>query len=192
MPLFAWKLLGYAVLALTLMGTGAKLMSDWDSHKIVTMRAELTAAAAQAHATTLVQKAITKADTSAETSAQAAITQRAHIIYQERTRYVPQPGPSVAVPCVSNGMLRLHDAAILGADPGDLEPPAGQSDDACSTLSASDFMGLVANNYAAARANAEQLDALEADIVARGQAITDPGATQPPAPVINPGGSNAP
>jgi hypothetical protein len=59
------------------------------------------------------------------------------------------------------GVVRVYDAAILGADPAALSLPAGQSDDTASPVSASLLAANAAENYAACRANAEQLKRLE-------------------------------
>ena len=171
MPLWAWKLIGYAVIALTLMGVGAKLMSVWDAGSIAKYKATLAAQTAAVRQVTAVTTLLTKDDQAKEVLAQGALASQTKTITKEITRYVPRPGPSVSVPCVSNGMLRVHDAAVLGRDPGEILPPAGQPDDACSSVAAADFMATIAANYGAARQNAEQLNALEDDIKSRSSVV---------------------
>ena len=171
MPLWAWKLIGYAVIALTLMGIGAKLMSVWDAGSIAKYKATLAAQTAAVKQVTAVTTLLTKDDQAKEVLAQGALASQTKTITKEITRYVPRPGPSVSVPCISNGMLRVHDAAVLGVDPSTILPPAASPDDACSTVAASDFMADVAANYGIARANAEQLNALEDDIKSRSSAV---------------------
>lgn len=180
LPTWAMNVIGYAILAAVIAGCGAKLVSVWDTHEIKGLKSTIAVAAAQAHATTIVQKVLTKANGAAETAAQATLATQARIIIKKVPVYVSS-SPKPPVGCVTNGMLRLHDAAVLGADPADVQPPAGQPDAACSTLAPSDFMAVVAANYAAARANAEQLDSLESDITQRVKAVADPTSADPSA-----------
>lgn len=58
------------------------------------------------------------------------------------------------------GLVRVHDAAILGLDPSAFSIPAGQSDDAASSVKASDLAANDAENFGACRANQEQLGRL--------------------------------
>jgi hypothetical protein len=62
------------------------------------------------------------------------------------------------------------DAAALGVDPDTLSLAPGQSDGSCAPVKASDLAASVAGNYGAARANAEQLTALQNWIAAEAQA----------------------
>jgi hypothetical protein len=181
MPWIAWKIILYAVAGLTLMGAGAKIMSIWDAGTIAKYQTTITAQRAVVRQVTAVTAQITKSDQAAEVAAQAKIVTQTRTVTKEITRYVPRPGPSVSVPCVSNGMLRVHDAAVLGVDPSTILPPASSPDDACSPVAASDFMADINANYGVARANAEQLNALEADVTARANAVA---AAQGPAPPL--------
>jgi hypothetical protein len=63
--------------------------------------------------------------------------------------------------CLPYGLVRVLDSAALAADPGRLALAPGQSDDTCASVKASDLARSVAGNYAASRANAEQLTALQ-------------------------------
>ncbi len=81
--------------------------------------------------------------------------------------------------CVPVGLVRLLDAAALGVDPADLVLPAGQSDDTCSSVRASDLARSVVGNYGIARQNAEQLDQLIADIRERMKLVNE-GSEEPP------------
>lgn len=83
------------------------------------------------------------------------------IIKEVPTHVTPQTDARVCVPV---GLVRLLDAAALGIEPSDLVLPAGQSDDTCSAVKASDLARSVARNYGTARQNAEQLNQLIADI----------------------------
>lgn len=174
-PTLAWKLIGYAVIALAIFGAGMKLMSAIDAGALAKCKATIAAQTAVVKQVTAVTTQITKSDQAQEAAAQTALARQATVITKEITHYVPVPAPGVSVPCVSNGMLRVHDAAVLGVDPSEVLPPASQPDDSCSPVTATDFMAAVAGNYATARENAEQLNALEADVKSREAAVAAAG-----------------
>jgi hypothetical protein len=160
------SLAAYAAVAALLFGGGFKLAHDLDQGTIQHMKAAEAQAAAdaqkQARSIEQQQAQISNLTGAAEASAQEALQARARVVTKEITHYVT--AAQDARGCVTWGMLRLHDAAALGVDPASLQPPSGQSDDACSPVKPSDFAAGVAGNYAVAHENAEQLDALEADI----------------------------
>jgi hypothetical protein len=64
------------------------------------------------------------------------------------------------------GVVRLFDAAASGSDPGVVAAAIapGQPDDAASPIALSDLVALLAQDFGAARANADQLSALEAAV----------------------------
>lgn len=93
----------------------------------------------------------------AEAQAQQKIVMQHNVITQEITKYVP-----VHVTCITYGLVRLLDAASLGADPANSTVAAGKPDDACTSLTARQLAASVIDNYTTALANAEQLNALEA------------------------------
>jgi hypothetical protein len=98
-------------------------------------------------------------------SHQATEAQAARIIKQKVYIHVHDPAaPPRSVGCVSVGLVRLHDAAALGVDPDALPLPAGSSDDACSAVTNAELAGAISDNYAAARANAAQLNDLIANV----------------------------
>lgn len=68
------------------------------------------------------------------------------------------------------GLARILRAAAAGVDPASLSLPAGQSDDTCADLTPSEVASWFADYAAAARGNAEQLDALEAAVRANDKA----------------------
>lgn len=106
---------------------------------------------------------------------QATEAQAARVVKQKVYIHVHDPAaPPRVVGCVSVGLVREHDAAALGVDPDTLPLPAGSSDDACSAVTNADLAGAIADNYAAARANAAQLDDLEANVKAKVDATTRP------------------
>jgi hypothetical protein len=97
----------------------------------------------------------------AEAKAQAAIAAHAHIITREITIHVPE-----TVPCIPYGLVRLLNDAASGSDPAHAATAASQPDDACAPISWRAFAGELADDYTTGRANAEQLNALEADVTA--------------------------
>lgn len=183
LPAIAWKLIGIGVILLTLLGVGARLASIWYSPQIKGLQAQHQAAVAKSHQLAVVTKRITVVSQRSEKAAQATLATQARVIKQKVYVHVHDPSPAHPVPCISWGMLRLHDAAVGGISPDDLALPVGQSDDACSPVAPSVFVAAVADNYAAARANAEQLDALVADINDRRAVVA---AADAPAPDLNP------
>lgn len=64
------------------------------------------------------------------------------------------------------GLIRLLQSAALGTDTTGIAPSPGQPDGACSGLSWRSFATDLADDYGNARANAEQLNALEDSVVA--------------------------
>jgi hypothetical protein len=106
---------------------------------------------------------------------QTTEAQAARVVKQKVYIHVHDPAaPARAVGCVSVGLVRLHDAAALGVDPDTLPLPAGSSDDACSAVTNAGLASAIADNYAAARANAAQLDDLEANVKAKVDATARP------------------
>lgn len=174
LPTWAINLIGGVLLALLVAGVGAHLASVWYAPQLVAAKTQIKATDTAAKAVKVAQTSITKTDSAAETAAQATIQVQTRTIIKKAPIYV-SASPSPPVGCVTNGMLRLHDAAVLGVDPADIHPPAGQPDAACSTTAPSDFMAAVVDNYATARANAEQLNALEVDLDARIEALAPAG-----------------
>ena len=96
-----------------------------------------------------------------EAAAQQKIVTETVTVSKEIPIHVPQ-----SVPCISYGLVRVLDDAATGSDTANAPAPAGQSDDACAPLSWRAFASELAGDYATGRANAEQLNALEADVTA--------------------------
>jgi hypothetical protein len=173
LPLWAIKAIGIGVLALVLIGTGARIAAIWYAPQVAGLKAVQHAQTAEAHATKVVQAALSKTSAEAEDQAQARIVRQDRVIIRKVPVYVSRDvHPPIG--CITVGMLRLHDAAVIGHDPADIHPPAGELDDACSAVSPSDFMAVVAHNYALSRQNGEQLNSLEADLKARIDAVASP------------------
>lgn len=94
----------------------------------------------------------------AEAKAQQDIAANQNQIRQELPNYV-----SSHTTCVTYGIVRLLNAA-LGRYDLSLPTPAGKPNDACAPITADQFTGDVIDNYILAVENAEQLNALEAEI----------------------------
>lgn len=171
------RLIGYSLLAAALIGGAAYVRHEWDAGQAA--RAQVVARAAQDKAVSRAETVVVHQAQAQETAAQHTLAAQATVIIKRIPVYVSS-SPSPPVGCVTWGMLRLHDAAVLGLSPDDL-PAASQPDAACSSVAPSAFAATVARNYAAARANAEQLTALQRDI--RAQAVA---AGAPPVAVSEP------
>lgn len=103
------------------------------------------------------------------TSQQKIVTQTVTITKEIPAHVTPAQD---ARTCITYGLVRVFDAAAGGADPDTLSLPAGQSDDACAPVKASDLARSVAENYGSARDNADQLTALQGWV--RQQGIVKP------------------
>lgn len=144
--------------------TDAHWQKKWNAH-VAADAAVVKAAEDHVAAAEKVQAA---RDTTAAVT-QAQVQER--IVY--RTTTIIKRIPDHVTPaqdasgCVTYGLVRVLDAAALGADPGDLELPAGKSDDACAPVKASALAASIVENYGVGQQNAEQLNALIADTRAR-------------------------
>lgn len=126
---------------------------------------KLAAADRQLVATTMAAKTaqvdVEAGDTA--TTHQATLAAQAAVVKQKRsTHVVVPPAPPTAPGCVTFGLVRQHDAAALGVDPDSLPLPAGATDGACSPVTDADLADAIGDNYAAARANAQELTDLQA------------------------------
>ena len=158
------KVAGWMLIALVLVGTVLGVKAEWDAGQ-----AAIHQVAAIKKVSVIETSAVKKADLIAaktDTAAQAKIVIRTRTILKKVPTYV-----STSAPCIPWGVVRLHDAAVLGVDPSTLQAPASEPDDACSTITASALVDTVVANYGIAQANAQQLNDLEADIAARAQAV---------------------
>ena len=110
------------------------------------------------------QDAVTLASALSEAQAQEKVVTITQTVTKEIPAHVP---PAVdATVCVPFGLIRLLDASALQADPDSLSLPTGQSDGSCSPVKASALAQSVIDNYGVAQANAEQLTALQAWVLA--------------------------
>ncbi|HTW35200.1 MAG TPA: hypothetical protein VMD53_11340 [Rhizomicrobium sp.] len=151
-------------------GGGVYVAHHWDAGDIETLQTKIATlqrddARAKADAIAAAAEHMRRADAIslnsavAEAQVQQKLADEKSIIAQEVHRHVSRS--TVARLCIPYGLVRVLDAASLGADPDSLPVPAGQSDDACAPVAAADLAANVAANYATARSNAEQLNALQ-------------------------------
>lgn len=115
---------------------------------------------------------------SADSSAahQTALAAQAAVVKSKVRSHVHEPPPAAtpAVGCVTYGLVRQHDAAALGVDPDALPLPSGATDDACAPVANADLADAISDNYAAARANAQELNDLQANVTAKVDATNPP------------------
>ena len=176
-PGFSW--VKFVVVALALVGTfsaGSYAGWRWEREAYLTQvasdkDAEIYAVQAMAKAQQ-AQDAVALAAAVKEAKAQATVETQIVTVTKEIPRYVTIHQDAVV--CVPYGLVRLLDATVNQTDPSAFQPPAGQSDDTCSPVKASALAGSVIANYGAAIANAEQLTALQAWIVANHAAQVQP------------------
>jgi hypothetical protein len=148
------------VIALGAFFGGMALMHKFDAGEL----ANYKLAAEKQHAADLAaaaekQKQIDGAAIAAA-SAEAATQGANAAMLQKELANVTAHVSAKAVPCISWGLVRVLDAAALGVSPDDLSLPAGKSDDTCSPFTAAQLAVSVVSSFGAARANADQLNAL--------------------------------
>lgn len=172
------KLGVYAGMALAVIFAGWMVVHTIQQGAIKNIVAQDTAHAAQVDAAgAKIDAAQSAVDAkSAEDSATHQTTEAtaARVIKQKVYIHVHDPVAPRAVGCVSVGLVRQHDAAALGVDPDTLPLAPGVTDDACSTVANSELAGAIADNYAAARANAAQLNDLIGNIKGKVDATSAP------------------
>lgn len=157
---FLLKFLLPAVLAF---GCGVAAARHWDAGVIAELKLADQTAQAQALHTALAlrekQDAVTLAAALREAAAQQKIVAQTVTLTREIPIYVSPRIDSGR--CITYGLVRVLDGAVLGTDPAALSLPAGKSDDSCAPVDAAALAANIAANYGAARANAEQLDGLQ-------------------------------
>lgn len=172
-PGFSWvKVAAYALGAALLISGGAYAGYRWEAGTVATLKLE--AAQERAQAVSLAAQSQKAQDTVAltaavsEAKAQAQIVTKTITLTKEVPRYVTVRQDAIV--CIPVGLARVLRAAAAGSDPSAVELAPGQSDDACSDLTASEVAGWFSGYAGASQANAEQLTALQAWIVANHQA----------------------
>lgn len=168
----------YAGMAAAVLFAGWMVVHTIQRGAIKNIVAQDTAHAAQVDAAgARIDAAQARVDVkSAEDSSthQIAEAKVAAVVKQKVYIHVHDPVAPRAVGCVSYGLVRQHDAAALGVDPDTLPLPSGVTDDACSPVANTELAGAIADNYAAARANAAQLNDLIANVKGKVDATNPP------------------
>lgn len=157
----AIEAIGAAIVALLIFAGGMKLEYDLDAAKITKM--ELSYAQAQQKAVAEAaakQKAEDDQATAAATSEAANQSQLATSLQQQLAE-VKSHVTSKPITCITWGFVRVLDAAVSGISASSINLGPGKSDDACSPFTADQLAAFVVQNYGIARANAEQLNALQ-------------------------------
>lgn len=157
-----WGYVASALAAAALSGYLVHTFDDDTYQKLKLADAQASIRASQVVAS--IQKKIDAANLASalqEEKAQQQIITQTQTVTKEIPVYVHDtiscPGPSV-------GLARLLYASAAGVDPATVSLAAGQSDDACSDVTASEVASWFSQFAGAARENAEQLNALEASI----------------------------
>ncbi|MGH6829067.1 MAG: hypothetical protein ACREFW_09180 [Rhizomicrobium sp.] len=160
----AWGYLAAAGMAAILAASGTGyVVHRMDEATIAQMKlADSEASLTASEAAAGVQKAADGIDLDAamaEAKAQEKIVRQTVTVTREITVHVPDVRA-----CIPYGLVRVLDAAATGADPASLGVAAGEPDDTCAPLSWRDLAASLADDYGIGRRNAEQLNALEANI----------------------------
>jgi hypothetical protein len=147
--------------------------------------ADKTAQLAAASAAAAKQKALDDSGihaAAADAQAQGLIVTRTVALTKEipsdvtLTQDQAAVAPGARPGCVSYGLVRVLDAAVLGVPAGSLALPAGKSDDDCSPVEPSALAASVAGNYGAAEQNAQQLNDLIATVAAQARIVATPAS----------------
>ncbi len=169
----AIKALAALVAAAAIFASGFYVAHRMDASTLATLKlgyaqaqdkAVTDAAAIQAR-----QDASAESDALAEAQAQQKIVVRTITLKEKVPVYVQDNAH-----CITFGLVRVLNAAAFGRDPAAQPPAAGQPDDACAPVSWRTFAADLADDYGTGRANAEQLNALEASVRTLNHDATQP------------------
>lgn len=164
MPSWLLGLLGAIALAAASAAGGASVMHRIDDgryQKLVAHDAQAQATAEKrAREIEGLQTRLNAEASVNEANQQARLAQKTITLIRKVPTYVTAKADAVG--CIPWGVVRVLDAAIAGVEPATLPTPAGQPDDACSDVTASEAASVLAEDIGAANQNAEQLNALEA------------------------------
>jgi hypothetical protein len=154
-----YRLVAILVVIAAIFGGGFYSGHRWEENAFLKFKAEVVAAQAAATEAARAEQVRLDADALAAAqdygAAQAREAARSSSLY-EQVKHAPVPSRA----CIPWGLVRLHDAAALGADTDALAFPPRVTADACSPVGWRDLAQRIVANYGAARANAIQLDAL--------------------------------
>ena len=177
----SWAILALgAIVALgAASGVGAYVMHKMDKADYVAL--QLADAKAQIAAVQTAQKlqaqqdAVKNKDSVAEAKAQQKLDDQRNLIPQRVVLHVKD-----TLVCVPYGVIRMFNGYAHGLSDADITIAAGKSDDSCSEISWRSLTNDITDDYAIGIKNAEQLDALEADVqrlVIAGQKVQPAAAT---------------
>ena len=144
-----------------LLGLGAFEQHKIDANSLTSLKADYAkqSAAALAKGAAIQQENDNRAIAAASAEAAGQASRVAEL--QQELDGVQKHVSTKAIPCVSFGLVRVLDAAVLGVSPDALTLPPGKSDDTCSPITATELASSIVSNYGAALGNAEQLAALQ-------------------------------
>ena len=161
-------LIGGAAIAIVAFGGGFYLEDRLKEATIAEMKlADANALNAAIKASSAAQQAQDKVSEDAavkEAQAQIKVQTVTQTITKEIPKYVTVKGDTVS--CIPVGLERLLYASASSADPDSLQTPSGQSNDACSDITATEVASWFKDYASQSIANAEQLNALEASVIA--------------------------
>lgn len=172
-PGFTWvKFAAFGLAALALASGGAYAGYRWEAGVVAQVRLADAQAVAKAvsvaRASDAAQAKVGLSAALSEAQAQTKIVTQTVTITKEIPLYVHD---QIACPSgFTVGLARFLRAAADGADPATLSLAPGQSDDACSDLTATEMASWFSDYAGASQANAEELTALQAWVVANHQA----------------------
>jgi len=154
------------VIAFVAVFAAGGVAAGWTVHKIDNGSYQ-TLVAAQQHSLVLAtQKAAAIQKATDAVSLDAAVAeakaQQQIVIQHEFTTYEVIRHVPVRTACISYGVVRLLVAAGVGADPSNLNTAAGKPDGACAPVDARAFVASLLDAFYGAKANGEQLNALNA------------------------------
>ena len=157
----AGGILAMLAVVASLIGVGAFEQHKIDANALTSLKADYAkqSAIAVGKAAAIQQTNDNRAIAAA--SAEAAVQASRVAALQQELDGVQKHVSTKAIPCISYGLVRVLDAAVLGVSPDALTLPAGKSDDTCSPITAAELAVSVVSNYGAALGNAEQLAALQ-------------------------------
>lgn len=146
-----------------LIGVGAYGAHEIDANALTSYKASVAAATAKAAAIAAAQQqandSVALVAATTEAAAQAAAVAKLQKDLTDATAHIH---PAViSAKCVPYGFVRVLYASGHGVTADSLGYSTGQSDDACAPLGWLDLAYAVARDYNHARANGDQLNALE-------------------------------
>ena len=155
-----------------LIGVGAFEQHKIDANQLTSLKARYAQASAVALAKGAAIQQANDERAIAAASAEAAVQQTLAAALQKELADVKAHVTvrTIAANCVPLGLVRVLYAGSHGVDANSLPLGAGQSDDTCSAVGWPELAAAIIHDYGQARANGEQLTALQA-LVAKGAKV---------------------